>query len=94
MELPRGSQSTKEFWINHFQQAEKFNGSNKLYCERNKLNLKTFGQYKIKYGFTTPKPKKVRTQSFSKIEVKTAEKVHLPDPKWLAEFLKAWGSVN
>ena len=94
MDLPRGNRTNKEFWFEHFKAAEVFLGTNKEYCLKHGLNLGTFNAQKNKLGFT--KRKKTETSGFSEVRVSPRgsdrTQMHLPDPKWLAEFLKAWGS--
>lgn len=92
MELPRGQQSGKDFWIAHIRAAETFAGTNKEYCKIHGLNLGSFSGYKNKFGYSrrTSKP----ASGFSEIRVTPAEPLkserRLPDPNWLAEFLRAW----
>ena len=90
MDLPVGQQTKKDFWTIHIQAAEQFEGTNKKYCEIHGLNLGSFNAYRNKLGYSKPR-KKLKSSGFSQVQV-TAErtKSNLPDPKWVAEFLKAW----
>ncbi len=95
MDLPQGRLKRKEFWLSHLNQAQSFSGTDTEYCRQHNLNIKTFGQYKIKYGFT--KSKKTGSGGFAKVKVDTPiflSKIDYPDAKWLADFLKAWSSSN
>ena len=93
MELPVGKVTRKEFWINHIKAAEKFKGTNKEYCRINGIKMGSLSAYRRKFGFSMPRKKKVSI--FSTVEVvkrPLPKKIgKLPDPKWLADFLRAWG---
>lgn len=101
IELPKGreAKSRKEFWIQHIESAETFPGALKEYCQSQGLNPGTLNAYRQKYGYSKPRkrsnPKKA--PAFTPVHVTgqpTAEShgLELPDPVWLAEFLKAWRS--
>ncbi len=92
MDNPKQEVPRSAFWLNHVKAAEKFKGSYRKYCELHGLNAGSFSSYRNKFGFT--KPAKEKKSKFSPIEV-VPPKVNspppsLPDPQWLAEFLKAW----
>ena len=95
MQLPVGHRSRKDFWLNHIRAAEEFEGTNKEYCRVNGLNPRNFNAYRSRYGFARKKTEvKIKSAGFSTVQVVDSsreEGLDLPDPRWLAEFLKAWG---
>lgn len=99
MELPVGYQSSRtDFWRSQIEQADKFNGTIKEYCLKNGLNPGTLNAYRKKLGYSKPKRRVQKRLAFSQVQVQVARAVQdpepssctLPDPKWLAAFLKAW----
>lgn len=94
MELPKGQLSKKEFWLAHIKAAETFDGTNKEYCKRHGLNLGSFSGYKNKFGFSGRKKANTKPSGFAEVQIGGKPGAirggPLPDPKWLAEFLKAW----
>jgi hypothetical protein len=92
LELPRGQRSGKESWTAHIKAAEAFDGTNKEYCKVHGLNYGSFNGYKNKLGYS--RRAKAKPSEFSEIRVSSSEVfgsgTQLPDPKWLADFLRAW----
>lgn len=93
MEIPTGQQSKTEFWTLHIQAAQRFDGTNKEYCKLHGLNPGSLSSYRNKLGFSKPR-KKAKVSGFSQVKVSLPAANQpaplLPDPVWLAEFLKAW----
>ena len=51
MELPVGHEkSRKEFWINHIERAEAFDGSLKEYCQLHGLKMGSMSSYRNHCG--------------------------------------------
>lgn len=101
MELPIDQQKTssrKEFWQTHIESALQFGGTNKQYCLIHDLDPGSFNAYRKKLGYSKPRRKVDRPAAFSEVLIKPQPKesssVKLPDPLWLAEFLKAWGKLS
>lgn len=101
MGLPIGQQlKGKEFWRVHIESAEKFNGTNKQYCLENGLNPGSFSGYRKKLGYSKPrKSPRTKVAAFSKVQVSQPKRTEMPLPnlpnaRWLAEFLKAWGDLS
>lgn len=98
MELAVGRQQTrKEFWLEHIKAAEAFEGTIKEYCRLHNLKMGSMSSYRTKLGFSKPlrRLKKKKKSNFVPIKVssspaKLKAPSSLPDPKWLAQFLKAW----
>jgi hypothetical protein len=84
-----------DFWRSHLLKAQEFSGSNAQYCEANGLSLYGFQTNKKRLGFTRAKK---RPNAFLKIEsvqdTVTPPKLRspqpLPDPRWLAVFVKTF----
>jgi len=82
-----------DFWRSHFLKAREFSGSNVQYCEANGLSIYGFQTNKKRLGFTRSKKK---PNAFLKLEsvqdagtpAKVTSPKPLPDPKWLAVFVK------
>ena len=89
MQLPVGATKRKDFWKSHVEAAEKFNGSLTEYCRKHNLNPGTLSAYRHKLGLSKPRHKNA---AFSAVKVtsENTKTVDLPDPKWLAQFLKAY----
>jgi len=98
MKLPVGHEkSRKEYWINHIESAETFDGTLKKYCQLHGLKMGSMSSYRTKLGYSTKSKKKIKkSEKFIPIKVFSAQPqklpalTTLPDPKWLAQFLKAW----
>lgn len=99
MELPVGhGKSRKEFWIHHIESAEAFDGSLKEYCQLHGLKMGSMSSYRTKLGYSIKgkqKPKAKKASNFTPLKISSpAAKpqilTNLPDPNWLAQFLKAW----
>lgn len=90
--------SRKEFWRAHIELAELFNGTNKEYCLKHGLHPGSFSSYRKKLGYSKPRKEPQKTAAFSQVQVKPKASelstAKLPDPNWLAEFLKALGSLS
>lgn len=81
--------STKDFWRKHIEAADQYDGTIKEYCEQNGLKFGSMSSYRSKLGLS----KKRARPKFTPIKINTTPKTKsssLPDPKWLAQFLKAW----
>jgi len=98
MELPVGHEkSIKEFWIEHIKAAEAFDGTLKDYCQQHDLKMGSMSSYRTKLGYSVRRRKLLKKKKSDFIPVKVspnrpilAVSLKLPDPIWLAEFLKAW----
>lgn len=92
MKLPSGAITPEEYWTQHIKAAEKFNGSNKEYCKHAGIKYGSLSGYRKKMGFTGSKD--VSESRFAKLEVPKSPVLKsasiLPEPEWLARFLKAW----
>ena len=94
--------SKRKTWETHVKSSLGFPGSNHEYCKINNLSLQRFYYYKKRLGLTAQSSKKnfvrVITPKLSLGESVDAEvinktafgKENLPNPKWLAEFLRAY----
>ena len=101
MDLPIGQEiSRKEFWRAHIESAEGFNGTNKEYCLQHGLNPSSFSAHRKKLGYSrSKKAASQKAPAFSQVRMTQPIAIEpsspkLPDAKWLAEFLKAWGSLS
>ena len=94
MELPKGEITPEEYWTQHIQAAEKFKGTNKEYCKKYGIKLGSLSAYRKKLGYSTPR--NFRKNKFATVSVEKTppqkRSSDLPDPAWLASFLKAWVS--
>ena len=99
MESTVGTRSEKEeFWRSHVARCEDYVGSIQKYCLENKLKPSTFRNYKRKFGFANSRRK--RLGPFAKVKVNSVESRKpvqdatisrgLPDPKWLAIFVRSF----
>jgi len=91
-------QESDEFWQGHLEKYKAFQGSSREYCKQNGLKYGRFYRFKQKLGFT--KGRSPYRKAFveikaveSSIEKEPKVKVFsrqpsLPDPKWVAQFLK------
>ena len=91
----------ENFWRAHVLGAQQFDGSEPEYCDQNGLNFSRFRKYKRKFGMTAPRgrPRK----AFVRVEpspepvaekeptrtIRSREFGGLPDPRWMADFVKA-----
>jgi hypothetical protein len=86
-----------EYWKDQLEKFESFPGSAREYCKQNGLRYGRFYRYKRKFGFI--KVRRAPQKAFVQIKAveETAEKEKLvvrprastlPDPKWMAEFIK------
>lgn len=99
MDLPTGYQkSRKEFWIEHIKASESFDGTLKAYCDLHGLKMGSMSSYRTKLGYSNSQKKSSKKKTKSEfVPVKVSSKpgprpsMTLPDPVWLAQFLKAWG---
>jgi hypothetical protein len=98
MDLPIGHQRSKtEFWHNHIKAAESFDGTLKEYCQQHKINAGSMSAYRTRLGYSKTR-RQVKSKEKSKFIPVTAPSLpsrearvsSLPDPKWLAQFLRAW----
>lgn len=93
MALPSGHQeSKKEFWRRHIAAAESFDGSFREYCSLHNLNPSSMNSYRRRLGYSKPRKK---SSEFAAISISSTapsktRDLGLPDPEWLAQFLKAW----
>lgn len=104
MELPSGrtTQARKDFWIQHIEAAEKFEGTLKEYCIRHGLKAGSMNAYRKKLGYSKPRSKTSKPyqrRDFIPVNVGdmpspplSMSSSNFPDPNWLAQFLKAWVS--
>lgn len=97
METPINDQQTrKEFWIQHIEAAERFNGPLTEYCRIHNLKLGSMSSYRTKLGYSKASKRRIKqvSSNFTPVKVSRTESSSapgkLPDPKWLAQFLKAW----
>ena len=91
MELPKGAITPEEYWTQHIQAAENFKGTNKEYCRKAGIKYGNLSAYRKKLGFT--KRTEAKKSNFATLEVakpRTEKSASLPEPEWLARFLKAW----
>ena len=89
----RKSENRKEFWLRHVKAAEEFEGSLAAYCKLNGLNPGTMSAYKHRQKKDHNSKSNSKKFAPVKITPKLGEGVpssNFPDPKWLAQFLKAW----
>lgn len=86
MDLPRGREDRKKFWLDHVKAAAQFSGSDIEYCKINGLHQRTFSAKKTEYGFTK-KSRKASQGSFVPITLKKSKVNSLPDSKWLAQLI-------
>ena len=92
MEVPIDKKERREFWRRHVTQSREYSGTDVQYCAEHGLKLGTFYSQKGRLRLRSPGRGEARS-SFSKVSVVTEKKppsVKLPDPKWVAEFLRAW----
>lgn len=102
MELPKGQHrvSRQEFWKSHIDSAQEFSGSNKKYCDQQGLHYGTFCANRRRLGYSGRQGAKASVSSaFSEVKVNLSgasplNAIHLPDPRWLAQLLKALGSPS
>ena len=80
-----------KFWQSHIEAAKFFRGSAVEYCDREKIALQSF--YQWRYRFSSSKIA-YRANAFAPVEILPAsnpldlqECCVLPDPKWTAEFV-------
>lgn len=99
MELPIGHQKSKqEFWIEHIKAAESFEGTLKAYCDLHGLKMGSMSSYRTKLGYSRSKKKGIKKKPSEFVPIKVSPaggpsrkpEKNLPDPVWLAQFLKAW----
>lgn len=84
-----------EFWKSHILKAQEFSGSDEGYCRANGLSKGLFYVHKKRLGFT--RPPKTKRGLFVKVDpvggraekLSKVEEPHLPDPKWVAQFILA-----
>ena len=92
MKLPGGAITPEEYWTQHINAAEKFKGSNKEYCKHAGIKYGSLSAYRKKLGFTGPKD--LTESKFATVEIPKSPPLRnapsLPEPEWLARFLKAW----
>ena len=100
MELPQGkAPSRRDFWIHHIEAAAEFEGTFKEYCHRHGLKPSSLNVYRKKLGYSKPRSGGSRaSRDFVPVKVSNSrpvprESANLPDPIWLAQFLKAWGNA-
>ena len=100
MDLPVGhKKSRKEFWLEHIKAADAYNGTLREYCQLHNLKMGSMSSYRTKLGHSTPR-RKVRAKkksefipvNVSSTPPRPSVPEKLPDPNWLAQFLKAWSS--
>ena len=94
MSLPIGRIQKTKFWRGHLHRYKKFSGSQKAYCEENNINPRIFSLYKTKFKRKNTEAA-TKAVNFSKIVVVPDTAIApvnagLPDPVWLAQFLKEW----
>ncbi len=91
-------EESDEYWQDHLEKFSRFRGSSREYCKQNGLKYGRFYRFKRKLGFI--KVRKPYQKAF--VQIKPAEELtekdkpvilrprgsNLPDPKWMAEFVK------
>jgi len=84
----------EEAWKNHLLKSLEFDGSDKIYCKENGLNLNAFNKHKKKLGLTRSSSRRARR--FVRVKTLPARPVvskspenptELPDPSWVADVL-------
>lgn len=89
------SRRGEDFWKAHILKSRALTISDEAYCKENGLSKSTFHNYKKRLGFA--KGSKARRTAFVKVAALGAEPVKalrmpavgLPDPKWLAVFVRS-----
>lgn len=82
-----------EFWSQHVEQAENFDGTNEEYCRSNNIAHQTFYRWRLKLKkmrLPVIVKEKKSLKSFVPVHVESiaiTEKATLPDPKWVAELI-------
>ena len=84
--------SRREFWTQHIKSSEVHEGGSKEYCQIHGLNPGTLNAYRSKLGYSKPQKKSVPSP-FVPVNICPKPQSNLPDPIWLAKFLKALGEL-
>jgi len=85
---------TREYWAAHIKASEQFEGSQSEYCEKHGIKVGSLSARKSQLQNATRSSKR-SSSSFCRVQLSNSQKTtlpRLPDPVWLARFLKAWGS--
>lgn len=83
MEKSRSRSEREKFWRDHIEAAKGFSGSEAEYCRLNGLKHSSFGSRKRKFERALK-----GVSSFVKVSASTRGLKSLPDPEWLARFLR------
>ena len=81
-------ESKKQFWLNHIEGAKRFDGTQSQYCAQHGIKPASLSAYKaMLVGRRVSKRSR-----FTKVEISDSPRKDssLPDPIWLASFLRAW----
>ena len=82
-----------KYWQDHMTKATAFPGSNARYCLEAGISKNLFGYWKTRLKQSRPRDQdgqKVSISKFVPVEIYSSpvtSKGHLPDAKWVAEFL-------
>ncbi len=76
--------------------SQSFKGTDREYYETNGLDRRAFSVHKVQLGLARRRKKQKPSSQFSQVRLEDltvpekAPSNQLPDPEWLAHFLKAW----
>ena len=84
--------SRRDFWTHHIKSSEAHEGGSKEYCQIHGLNPGTLNSYRSRLGYSKPQKKSVPSP-FVPVNIYPKPQSNLPDPIWLAKFLKALGEL-
>ena len=94
MENNDSNKSKREIYKEHVLNSLEFSGSDREFCRQHELSPSTFYHYKREMGLgrATSPNKFVRVKARASSE-ESSPKPHssdLPDPQWVAQFLRAY----
>jgi len=89
-------ESKSEFWREQVRQADLFEGTATAFCRQRGLNLAPFYSWRRRFrAEVQDQSRSVVRSPFVAVEVLPENRAsHLPDPKWLAEFVRHLSGVQ